>query len=120
MQLGRLPVAPMRSIIDAHAREYTITRSTETVNDVGEVIETESTVTRRLWCYTPQAGTVQTQSGERTRGMIQALCLPSEDIQLDDRLTHQAIEYEVDSRVNLGEETPTMHEFSLIRVNGPQ
>lgn len=119
MDLGRLPTTAMGSIVDAHADEQTITRVTETVNDLGEIITEETTVTRSVWTYSPSASTLQYYGGERTNGSLMALCTDESGLQLDDRLTVNDIEYEVDSITTWSESTPVLTEYMLVRRNGP-
>lgn len=118
--LGRLPIDAIQRVVGAHLDTYTVTRVTETVNDLGEIVTTETEFNRSLWCYTPSQWTQQYYGGERTSGDLMALTLPTEDIQLDDRLTHAGIEYEVSAQRPLSEHETTLVEYTLVRRNGPQ
>lgn len=118
--MGKLPTGLLHRRISARATEYTITRVTETVNEAGEVEETESTHTATLWCFSPRNMTSQLMSGEHTSGSLQALMIPSEDVTFDDRLTHGGVEYEVDDVIIYPDKTqPTCHLLVLVRRDGP-
>lgn len=118
--MGNLPTNVYNRRLNARSSAYTVTRVTETVNDVGEIVESESTHTVNLWCYSPRNVTSQLISGEHTSGDLQGLVKPSEDITFDDRLTHGGVEYEVDDVTVFPDETqPIYHKLTLVRRDGP-
>lgn len=120
VKMGKLPTGSMKRRVSARTSDYTITRVTETTNDAGEIVDSEQEHQRTLWGFEPIETTVQSRSGERSTGAIQALAQPSEDIQLDDRITHDGIEYEVDGRDKLpSAKSPTVIKYTLIRRDGP-
>lgn len=118
--LGRLPTGVMHRRIGARSSDYTVTRVTETVNDAGETVTTESTHTVSLWCFEPRNVTAEFSSGEHTSGSLQALSNPSEDITFDDRLTHGGVEYDVDDvSMYPDAKSPVYRRLTLVRRDGP-
>lgn len=119
-KLGKLPTGLMKRRVDARSSENELIRVTETSNDAGEIVENKETITRTLWPFTPTVGTVQSRGGERSTGAIEALARPSEDIRLDDQLTHNGIDYEVDGKTSLpSADAATVIRYTLVRRDGP-
>lgn len=118
--MGKVPTSLLQRRIRARSSDYTITRVTESVNDIGEVETTKSTHTATLWCFSPRNVTEQLVSGEHTGGQLQGLMDPSEDVTFDDRLTHGDSDYEVaDVTVYPDETQPVYHALTLDKRDGP-
>lgn len=119
--LGKVPTGLFHRRIDARSSSYTVTRVIgTTTNDVGEPVPDTTEFDVNVWCYTPRGRTAEWMSGDHTTGVLQAMSNADVDLQYDDRLTHDGVEYEVDEIITYPDEThPVYHEYRLVRRDGP-
>lgn len=82
-----------------------------TTNEWDETVETETTVTEQLWLYQGTSRLVQEMLGERTVGTLNAIGTAPVNVDLDDRLTYNGIEYEVVERTPMPEDNPQVVAF---------
>lgn len=95
----------LRQIIRTRSDTYDIERVSTSSGRFGETDQSTTTITGvELWVYDPLQTNVGTQFGERLGGDLQAVALPNADIQYDDRITHGAATYEVDTIVHKPDE----------------
>lgn len=96
----RKPHNMLRLVIKQHLTAYTVERVDVSPDSMGGVSETSTTHTARLWVYSPDEFQLNIDIGERFDGDIQALTLPSEDIQENDRIQYGTDSYEVQGILN--------------------
>lgn len=87
------------SIVHQRTQTYTITRPTQTTGSLDQTTETTATHDEELWLFDARESSREVLAGERLTGSLGALGLDGIDIQPNDRLTHGAVTYEVESVV---------------------
>lgn len=93
----------LRTVVRHRSSLYDITRVNQNqTGRFGESSETTTTVLDvSMWVYEPNEVNVDTEYGDRLGGDLQALSLPNADVEVHDRITHGADEYEVERIMHL-------------------
>lgn len=93
-------------IIRQRTSATTFTRVTTTVNELDDTVESTSDHTEDAWLFAPDESTAMEITGYEVNGSLGGLVVADggEDIELDDRVVHGGVEYEVASVVGYPED----------------
>lgn len=109
----------LRTVVRLKSVPYDVERPSDRDKDrFGESGATTTTVTGiQMYLFEPQAVVLDTDFGDRLDGDLRGLALPSEDIQHQDRVTHQGDTYEISEPLHLPDNgNPVLKVFSLDKV----
>ena len=116
MGFGPKPTGMIRSVIKQNHVSKTFQRPTFGKSSVGETTDTTQDVQLTVYLFREMESNVQNDFGERLDSDMSGLCLASEDIRVNDRVTHNGEKYEVVSINPLPSEGNIKYKFfSLIR-----
>ena len=116
MGFGPKPTSMLRNVIKQNHEEKTFERPTFSKSSVGETTSTTDEVIRTVWTFRPSQTNVQNDFGERLDGDMGGLCLNTEDIRVNDRVTVGSRTYEVNAINKLPNGDNVKYKFfSLIR-----
>lgn len=95
----RRALGHMSRIIRSRAEPVTFARPTESKNALDDTTTSLTEHTESVWFFDPDEGVGTVDTGERVNGAIAALTVADDsvNIQLNDRVTHGGVEYEVDT-----------------------
>lgn len=102
---GKRPTGKFRQVARKRSEPYTLTRETETTGEMGETVSTEAQHTADLHLYKPSNRPVKRPTGETLEGGILGMCVPDEDVEIEDRLTHNGTRYEVAEKTDIPSST---------------
>ena len=88
-------------IVRARSNATTISRVTTSKGTLDETSTSTTEHTEKLWLFEPRESVAEEIAGERVNGGLGALAVAdgSVDLQLNDRVIHGGVEYELDSVV---------------------
>jgi hypothetical protein len=91
----------MTRIIGARTSSVTVSRPTTSKGSLDETTTTTNDHTEDLWLFEPNETIAEEVAGERVEGSLGALAISdgTVDLQVDDRVTHGGVEYEVNTVV---------------------
>ncbi|UBF23167.1 SPP1 gp16-like head completion protein [Haloarcula tailed virus 2] len=116
MGFGPKPTGMIRSVIKQNHVSRTFQRPNFTKSSVGETSDTTTDVSLTVYLFREMENNVQNDFGERLDADMGGLCLASEDIRVNDRVTIGADSYEVASINHLPREGNVKYKFfSLVR-----
>lgn len=119
MRIPRSPVnGALRTVVRRRASSYDVTRpDQDSSGRFGENAESTTTVSGvSAWVFEPTEVNVDTEYGDRLGGDMQALAMPSADVQVHDRFTHGSDTYEVERIMHLPDnDDQVLKMFSLER-----
>jgi hypothetical protein len=106
----------LRQVVREHLVEHSVVRTTHAAGRFGEDEETESTITVEAWLHQPTEINVDTPYGDRLGGDLEALALPSADVEVGDEYPHGGETYEVQRIQHLPDnDDKKLKRFSLTR-----
>lgn len=109
----------LRQVVRQRSQPYDIERPTQDATARFGESEDVSTTTISgvdMWVYDPQEVNLDTEFGDRLGGDLQALALPSADVQVHDRITHGIDAYEVERVMHLPDnDRQKLKKFALNR-----
>lgn len=94
----------IRTIVAQRQTPIEITSITYTTSELDETVETETDHTESIWLYQGTSRLVQELIGERQVGTLSGIATTPIDIEIDDRLTYNGIEYDVVDKIEYPEE----------------
>lgn len=88
-------------VIRARTRAVTVSRVTQSTGSLDETTTTTSDHTEDIWLFQPRESVAAEIAGERVNGRLGGLAVAdgTVDLQINDRVTHGGVEYEIDSIV---------------------
>lgn len=94
-------LAGLTRIIRARTRSVTVSRVTETKGSLDQTTTSTTDHTESLWLFEPRESVAEELFGERINGSLGGLAVAdgTVDLQINDRLTHGGVEYELDTVV---------------------
>ena len=96
----------IRAVVAQRQTPIEITSITYTTSELDETVETETVHTESIWLYQGTSRLVQELIGERQVGTLSGIATTPIDIEIDDRLTYNGIEYDVVDKIEYPEENP--------------
>lgn len=123
MTVDLSPPIPVSLFINALSEEYSVDRRDGSDGSTygGSIEYTEDAATVELYLFRPSTSKEVVNVGEQFDGILGGICLPSEDIQVHDRLTYVGGRYEVMDPVEPqpNASNTEFYELSLKRVSQP-
>jgi len=98
----------IRRIVSERTTPTEVTSITYTTNQFDETVEETTDHIEELWLYRGTSRLAQELIGERQVGSLNGLATTPVDIELDDRLTYNGVEYDVIGTTPLPQENPKM------------
>lgn len=107
---GKFPTGHLREVIEQSSRVFSIDRVTDTPDETqfgSSRSYTEDATTADIYVYQPREQPQFVPEGRVTSGGLEGLCLPSEDVQLEDRIEYAGGTWEVSAKtpIDVGGDT---------------
>lgn len=116
----KLPTAPLTRVIKQSSRPFSLDRLDTTSSDTEfgrDQTYISDATTADIYVYQPSERPDHVLEGEQVTGSLRGLCLPSEDVQTDDRLEYAGGTWEIESKVPIDHGTETLaYQLSMQRV----
>jgi len=98
----------IRKIVQSREIDVTVTSIAYTTNEWDESVEQTTEHTEQLWLYQGSSRLAQELMGERPVGTLSAVGTTPVDVEVDDRLTYNGVEYDVAEVNEVPDDDPQM------------
>lgn len=117
MKVGRVPTDAMSSGVNALCSTWTVVRPTDGGSDPLGGSESGEPTEHEIQAYleTPSPEVEQTDSGEEVSDIVTLRAPTDTDIQKDDRVPYNDVEYEVDSVTGMPTNNPSELKITAVR-----
>jgi len=99
-------------VVRSKQQPVTVTSITTTTNQFDEVVEQTTEHTEEIWLYRGSSRLSMEPMGDRTVGTLNGIAIEPVDIELDDRIVYNGVEYDVIQSKQHPEDTPQVRIIS--------